>query len=154
MQRKNVFFDDWLDIAGDTASEACLLCLYRARLHCPQLRTGICPRNRICFSKLDDIFYKVLSLVCSQIGEVVSLGIQEECLKKSSILRLCILVLEIKSIHLLIIHSISFFFEEMEIPVEYEGLLQQCSKCIKLEYEVTHCLKKFRVHAHYNKAIE
>jgi hypothetical protein len=75
------------------------------------------------FPKLDDIFYRALPDVCAQIGEVVWTGKQEEYLKKSSTPRICMLVEEISSIPSSIILPIPFTDKEVEIMLEYEGIL-------------------------------
>jgi hypothetical protein len=87
------------------------------------------------FPKLDDLYYKALLDLCSQIGEVVWFGKQDDYLSKSSTPRVCVLVEDVRQLPSALILPIPLIGEEVEIILEYEGIPSQCSKCLGLDHE-------------------
>ena len=93
----------------------------------------------ICFPKLDNLFYKALPNLCTQIGEVVWTRKEDNYLSKSSIPWVCVLVEDVSQLPLALILPIPLIGGEVEIVLEYEGIPMQCSQCSGVDHKIQDC---------------
>lgn len=91
------------------------------------------------FPLLDDVYYKALREICSPIGVVVWSGKVEDCLKKSSTPRVCVLIENTRNLPTSIILPIPGSTEEVEIFLKYENIPHQCSGCLEIGHAAESC---------------
>jgi len=83
------------------------------------------------------MFYKALKEICSQIREVVWSGKQKDYFKKSSTLRTCISLGNVRKPSFVVM-PISRTTKEIIITFEYKGISLQCVRCLEIIHDEAH----------------